>query len=53
MGGSEILLNKMLKRFLQEQEQAVEKIIEAYDQGDNTTAHRLAHTLKALQAAWG
>lgn len=48
MGGSEMLLNKMLNRFLQEQAQAVEKIIEAHDQGDNTTAHRLAHTLKGI-----
>jgi two-component system sensor histidine kinase/response regulator len=48
MGGSEALLNKMLNRFLQEQAQAVEKIMEAHDQGDNTTAHRLAHTLKGI-----
>jgi PAS domain S-box-containing protein len=48
MGGSAGLLKKMLNRFATEQAQAVDRIIEAYDAGDNTTAHRLAHTLKGI-----
>ncbi|MCP5162064.1 MAG: response regulator [Hahellaceae bacterium] len=48
MGGSEALLNKMLQRFVNEQSNALENIIETYDSGDVTTAHRLAHTLKGI-----
>ncbi len=48
MGGSEALLHKMLQRFVGEQASVMERIIQAYDAGDQTTAHRLAHTLKGI-----
>ena len=48
MGGSEALLRKMLGRFLEQQLGAVKAIIDAFDEGDITEAHRLAHTLKGV-----
>ncbi|MDX5298355.1 MAG: Hpt domain-containing protein, partial [Gammaproteobacteria bacterium] len=53
MAGNQPLLDKLLGRFLDEQGEAVDRIIQAFDAGDRETAHRLAHTLKGMAASLG
>ena len=51
MGGSEDMLTRMLMRFKEDQASSVSQIIDAYDNGDEALAHRLAHTLKGVAAS--
>ncbi len=51
MGGSEALLDRMLKRFHDEQADSVERIEAAIMASDFETAHRVAHTLKGISAS--
>jgi PAS domain S-box-containing protein len=48
MGGSEVLLEKMVRKFVDDHVNAVIQIMDAYDQHDIELAYRLTHTLKGV-----
>ena len=51
MGGNREMLNRMLVKFKDEQHDAVQLIIDAYDAEDFALAHRMAHSLKGIAAS--
>jgi HPt (histidine-containing phosphotransfer) domain-containing protein len=51
MGGSKELLDRMLKKFREEQADSLDELIASFDTGDKTCAHRQAHTLKGIAAS--
>lgn len=51
MGGSGALLDRMLKRFLNEQPAAINRIESAIAEKDYAAAQRVAHTLKGISAS--
>lgn len=51
MGGNREMLNRMLVKFKDEHQQAVQVIMDAYDAEDFSLAHRLAHSLKGIAAS--
>ena len=53
LNGNEQLYNKLLRRFADSNTKAGQDIRAALDAGDDTTALRLAHTLKGLAASLG
>jgi HPt (histidine-containing phosphotransfer) domain-containing protein len=53
LNGNEQLYNKLLRRFAESNMQDGQKIREAADAGDATTAIRVAHTLKGVAASLG
>ena len=51
LGGNSKLLEQLLGQFLQEQHDLTDRLLEALDNEDRETAHRLAHTLKGMAAS--
>ncbi|MDR1488976.1 MAG: response regulator [Desulfovibrio sp.] len=51
--GDEILYQRLLEDFVARHAEDAEKIREAVETGDKTTAHRIAHTLKSTAAIIG
>lgn len=53
LAGDENLLQKLLRRFREEQMTTIDRMVDAFDAGDSETTYRMAHSLRGVAASIG